>query len=192
MELRIEKKIRKKFTKLRKLQRTLWNHSVSSMYKNVMKKFEVNCLHGKSNIEFNTEINRTSVGTFKVKDERSHINNCRVCSISACYFHSSSTIHNSEQYFIANLFKCLRRVMKYFQLGLTFFLVANILSSAFALFLVALLLLLVYSYPFCYTFYLQQKFHFHFPLFEFNFFHRVLHFLLLLPNVSNRDGQHEC
>lgn len=60
LEIKIDKKIRKKIMKLRKLKRTVWNHSVSSVYKSAMKKLEINSLHSKSNMDTYMEVNKAT------------------------------------------------------------------------------------------------------------------------------------
>lgn len=59
LEMRIDKKIKKKIMKMRKFERTIWNHSVAKSYKNIMRRLEFNSLHRKSNKEVYLEVNRT-------------------------------------------------------------------------------------------------------------------------------------
>lgn len=66
LELRIDKKIKRKVMKFRKLQRTVWNHSVAKAYKNIMRKLEFNNLHGKSSKEAHLEVNR-ALGNVQVR-----------------------------------------------------------------------------------------------------------------------------
>lgn len=64
--MRIDRKLRRKVMKLRKVQRTVWNHSVAKAYKNIMRKLEFNTMHGKSCREVFLEVNRM-VGSTEVK-----------------------------------------------------------------------------------------------------------------------------
>lgn len=58
LEMRIEKKIKRKVIKMRKFERTVWNNSVAKVYKSIMRKLEFNSLHGKSNKEVYMEVKR--------------------------------------------------------------------------------------------------------------------------------------
>lgn len=59
IEMRIDKKIRRRIAKSRKTNPTIFNHSVSTTYKNILKKLELNCLQGKSNLEAHMEVSKT-------------------------------------------------------------------------------------------------------------------------------------
>lgn len=63
--MRIDKKIKKKVMKVRKLQRTVWNHTVAKTYRSIMRKLEFNSLHGKSSREVYLEVNR-AIGSVEV------------------------------------------------------------------------------------------------------------------------------
>ncbi|EFA01199.2 coiled-coil and C2 domain-containing protein 2A [Tribolium castaneum] len=49
LEIILDRKIRKRFAKLRQLDRTLWNHDVSNTFKSVLGSFEQAEMYGKSN-----------------------------------------------------------------------------------------------------------------------------------------------
>lgn len=51
LEFKLEKKLRKKIMKLRKLNRTIWNHDLTNSFKNAMPKFELTASHAKYNFE---------------------------------------------------------------------------------------------------------------------------------------------
>lgn len=51
LEIILDRKIRKKFAKLRPLDRTLWNHNVSNIFKRVLDAFERAEMYGKNNLE---------------------------------------------------------------------------------------------------------------------------------------------
>lgn len=59
IELRIDKKIRKRIAKSRKNDPTIFNHGVSTLYKNILKKLEQNCLQGKSSLDAHMEASKT-------------------------------------------------------------------------------------------------------------------------------------
>lgn len=56
--MRIDKKIKKKVIKMRKLDRTVWNHQVAKDFKNIMRKLEFNRLYRKSNREVVMEVKK--------------------------------------------------------------------------------------------------------------------------------------
>lgn len=58
LEMRIDKKIKRKVMNMRKLERTVWNHTVAKVYKGVMRRLEFNSLHGKSSREVYLEVKR--------------------------------------------------------------------------------------------------------------------------------------
>lgn len=49
LEIVLERKIRKRFAKLRQLDRTVWNHDVSNTFKSLLGSFEQAEMYGKSN-----------------------------------------------------------------------------------------------------------------------------------------------
>lgn len=51
LEFRLEKKLRKKLANLRKLNRTIWNHHISNIFKNSMAQFELSEMNGRSNFD---------------------------------------------------------------------------------------------------------------------------------------------
>lgn len=65
LEVKIDKKIKRKVMKLRRLNRTVWNHTVAKTYKHVMRKLEFNALNGKSSREVYLEVNR-ALGALEV------------------------------------------------------------------------------------------------------------------------------
>lgn len=56
LEKRIEKKLRKRIMKLRRLDRTVWNHSLSALFKKAMRNFEFQIINNTSNLEVHSEI----------------------------------------------------------------------------------------------------------------------------------------
>lgn len=56
LEKRIEKRLRKKIMKLRKYERTVWNHSVSALFKKTMRNFEYQVLNNTSNFEVHSQL----------------------------------------------------------------------------------------------------------------------------------------
>lgn len=48
LELILDRKLRKKLSKLRQLDRTIWNHNVSNVFKSILHLFENHALQGKN------------------------------------------------------------------------------------------------------------------------------------------------
>lgn len=64
LEVRIDKKIRKKISKLRKHERTVWNHHLSRAFKNTVIKNETGSMLGRRNSELYPEIRNFTLSNF--------------------------------------------------------------------------------------------------------------------------------
>lgn len=51
IEYKLEKKLRKRIMKLRKMQRTVWNHDITNRFKSTMPRFEMSVAHGKYSLD---------------------------------------------------------------------------------------------------------------------------------------------
>ncbi|KAJ8928553.1 hypothetical protein NQ314_018891 [Rhamnusium bicolor] len=57
LEAQLEKQIKKKVTKLRQLDRTIWNHNLANIFKNALKSFEIHHMYNKNHFETISELN---------------------------------------------------------------------------------------------------------------------------------------
>lgn len=57
LEIQLERRLKKQISKLRQLDRTIWNPHLSNSFKNILRSFEMNCTYNKNHFETMTEMN---------------------------------------------------------------------------------------------------------------------------------------
>lgn len=69
LETQLERQLKKKISKQRQLDRTIWNHQISSSFKNIFKSFEINCMYNRNHFETISEMN-TVIIRYEVNSQK--------------------------------------------------------------------------------------------------------------------------
>lgn len=56
LEIHLEKQLKRQISKLRQLDRTIWNPHLSNSFKNILRSFEMNCMYNKNHFETMAEL----------------------------------------------------------------------------------------------------------------------------------------
>lgn len=66
LETKMERQLKKQISKLRQLDRTIWNPHLSHSFKNILRSFEMNCMYNKNHFETMNDLN-VVISHYKVK-----------------------------------------------------------------------------------------------------------------------------